>query len=51
MTTVQDPAPDTDGLSRRTFLTRSAATGLAVALVGSVEGLFGAGPAGASPAA
>jgi hypothetical protein len=50
MTTVQDPAPDTHGLPRRAFLARSAATGLAVALVGSVEGLFGAGPAGASPA-
>jgi secreted PhoX family phosphatase len=45
MTTTQHPAAEkaTDGLSRRTFLGRSAATGLAVALVGSVDGLFGAG--------
>jgi secreted PhoX family phosphatase len=54
MTTTQDPAsetaPDAAGLSRRNFLARSAATGLAVALVGSVDGIFGAGPASATPA-
>jgi hypothetical protein len=38
------------GLSRRSFLGRSAATGLGVALVGSVDTLFGAGPASAADA-
>jgi secreted PhoX family phosphatase len=55
MTTTHDPAPrtptDADGLSRRDFLTRSAATGLGLALVGSVGTLFGADPALATPGA
>jgi secreted PhoX family phosphatase len=37
-------------LSRRSFLGRTAATGLGVALVGSVDTLFGAGPASAAEA-
>ncbi len=42
--------PDTaHGLSRRSFLNRSAGAGLGIALVGSVDSLFGAGAAQAAP--
>ena len=44
--TATDPTPA--GLSRRSFLGRSAATGLGVALMGSVDTLFGADPATAT---
>lgn len=47
MTELVPPA----GLSRRSFLGRSAATGLGVALVGSVDTLFDAGPASAADTA
>ncbi|WP_299954826.1 alkaline phosphatase PhoX [uncultured Modestobacter sp.] len=52
MTTTHEQHPETNdaGVSRRGFLARSAATGLGVALVGSVESLFGAGSASAAPA-
>ena len=36
------PSESSSGVSRRSLLTRSAASGLGIALVGSVEGLFGA---------
>ena len=51
MTTTHEHPPETgaDGHSRRNFLTRSAATGLGIALVGNVGTLFGANPALATP--
>lgn len=44
-----DDTPPANALSRRSLLSRSAATGLTVALAGSVEGLFGTGAAQAAP--
>ena len=51
--TLTDPRHDhdtdpADGLSRRSLLARSAASGLGIVLSGSVPGLFGAGVAEAA---
>lgn len=48
-TEQQTSTPVASDVSRRRFLNRSAATGLGVALVGSVGTLFGANPAEAAP--
>ena len=46
MTTSDETTPS---VSRRGFISRSAVTGLGIALIGSVDTLFGAGSAGAAP--
>ena len=53
MTTTHEPELENtadDGHSRRSFLARSAATGLGIAIAGSVDTLFGATDALAAPA-
>jgi secreted PhoX family phosphatase len=50
VTTSEQPVTNS-GVSRRSFLARGAATGLGIALVGSVDTLFGAAPASARPGA
>lgn len=47
--TSPDTAPDTAGVSRRSFLGRSAAVGAGVALIGSTDMVFGGAPAQARP--
>jgi len=50
MTASEDQHESTAGISRRDLLGRSAATGLGIVLVGSVDTLFGAGTADAHEA-
>ena len=54
MTTTHEPdledTPGDDGHSRRSFLARSAATGMGIAIAGSVDTLFGTTSALAAPA-
>ncbi|MGY1622728.1 alkaline phosphatase PhoX [Geodermatophilus sp. SYSU D00965] len=45
--TTSEQLPETPAVSRRSFLGRGAATGLGIVLVGSVDTIFGAGPAAA----
>ena len=47
--TSPEPSAEQSAVSRRSFLNRSAAAGLGIAFVGSVDVLFGAGAAQASP--
>ncbi|MGW5361094.1 alkaline phosphatase PhoX [Actinopolymorpha pittospori] len=49
MATLDPASEQQPGVSRRSFLSRSAATGLGIALVGSVDVVFGAGAAHAAP--
>src|SRR3954466_4071103 len=50
--TTSEQLPQTESaVSRRSFLTRGAATGLGIVLIGSIDSLFGAAPASARPGA
>jgi uncharacterized protein len=49
MTTFEQRSENDPTVSRRSFLARGAATGLGIALVGSVDTIFGASPAAARP--